>query len=991
MTIKEIYNELSSKSLKLSNFNEIINLKNKCKLEMNNEYLYLSDILIIDLYINEGLFDDALVIANKMINNIDNIIFQKIYISLLERFIYIYIQKRNYKSAYRYAFMKRNFIDLENIDEVNRWYLEMSYIYAELNQKDKALLNLKAILSNYPNESLKALTLSNLTKLYIDQEQIENAKQTLNDCITLVYKLNDEEGILYCNYLNAKLYILENNLKLAKQSFQDLFKNLHTLSSDYLYIVNEYVSLLIDMDLYDEANRLCIKYLKNFEQSNDLEIKKNYYNNYLKILILRNKNTRDDIRNLLKNIDLLTNEISKNESLVTNESSEDEKRIEVDTELRNLINKVEKTLNIVTTSIKNDNKRSCLLEYSKQLENHLQFDEATYVILSRSEFEVVATTLESLNKVYTYSYKKERLYEREISFNNLTGSVVEMLINQNHELIIDLTDSVIDVKDLITQKSYLDNDIKSIIAIPLFNKGELFGCAIYLSKSDSLIGFDIMTNLKIASKILESKLINLYTEESTRSLRLLNKYNANHIHEGSLIYYPNEKTFVLKEKLQKFFQFTSSNVLLEDFNKLIVLDDLIIRSNIELLIENGEEYNIEYRVLINDQEYLIRETGYPYITRDGIIKYYYIIIETINTISVEKNVFKILNLEDYENKKLEIEENAKKSNYKYGFIKFRIDNDQVHPQNIIMKIGEYVYSIIYKYFPKQTYFVNNEYIVINENYDNKGLEKQIRSIITKIKEGIVIDDNWYSISVNAGIVRFPRDTYNLNEIEQYLDLTLSRKNEIQFFNEDIHKLYLQKKNVHSCINEHLRKKEIELLYVKLESYDLTESYFVEYNVKGINDKEVIYNHLDLKTKIGFEKLIFNTLLSKELKNKVYISLSNETLVSLLSEQSFKSQNPDVYKNIVINVRDYNETTKEELRKINNLGFRFVLDYQELHSIDFISLINSKIFTGIFVGKNITLDINLLNILDILEFVVISKNRELKYKKHIIITDKNINL
>src|SRR5690554_4809220 len=218
MNIKNVYNELSTKELKLSDFDEILELKNQCKIEMNQEYLYLSDILIIDLYINEGLYDDALTIANKVIHSIDNVVFQRIYVSLLERFIYIFIQKKNFKSAYRYAFMKRNYIDLDNIDEINRWYLEMAYIYAELNQKDKALLNLKAILSNYPDDSLKALTLSNMTKLYIDENQVEEAKKTLNDCISLVYKLGDEEGILYCNYLNAKLSILEKNYRHAKHS-----------------------------------------------------------------------------------------------------------------------------------------------------------------------------------------------------------------------------------------------------------------------------------------------------------------------------------------------------------------------------------------------------------------------------------------------------------------------------------------------------------------------------------------------------------------------------------------------------------------------------------------------------------------------------------------------------------------------------------------------------------------------------------------------------
>ncbi|NLD26978.1 MAG: hypothetical protein GX661_06425, partial [Acholeplasmataceae bacterium] len=220
MSIKEVYNELSKRDLTLADFKAIVELKNQCIMEMNQEYLYLCDIMIVDLYINENLLDDALNITLKNINGIDSIVFKKLYVSFLERAIYIFIQKKNFKSAYRYADMKRKAIDLENIDEVNRWYLEMAYIFAELNQKDKALLNLKAILSNYPNDTLKALTLSNITKLYIDQKQIAEAKNSLNDCITLVYKLDDEEGITYCEYLNAKLHILENNYKLAKQSFQ---------------------------------------------------------------------------------------------------------------------------------------------------------------------------------------------------------------------------------------------------------------------------------------------------------------------------------------------------------------------------------------------------------------------------------------------------------------------------------------------------------------------------------------------------------------------------------------------------------------------------------------------------------------------------------------------------------------------------------------------------------------------------------------------------
>ncbi|MDD3107202.1 MAG: hypothetical protein PHP65_05340, partial [Bacilli bacterium] len=138
MEIKERYHELSGRELTLSDFSSIVDLKNQCLIELNQEYQYLCDVLIIDIYIDNHLFDDALAIAMKSLHIIDTVVFKNIYLSFLERIIFIYFQKKNFKSAYRYAFLKRNYLNLDNHDEVNRWYLEMAYIYAELNQRDKA-------------------------------------------------------------------------------------------------------------------------------------------------------------------------------------------------------------------------------------------------------------------------------------------------------------------------------------------------------------------------------------------------------------------------------------------------------------------------------------------------------------------------------------------------------------------------------------------------------------------------------------------------------------------------------------------------------------------------------------------------------------------------------------------------------------------------------------------------------------------------------------
>src|SRR5690606_17901557 len=134
--------------------------------------------------------------------------------------------------------------------------------------------------------------------------------------------------------------------------------------------------------------------------------------------------------------------------------------------------------------------------------------------------------------VFTFNYKKDRLYEREISYNNLKGSIVEMLITQNHEIMVDFSDSYLDVKDIITGTSYKDLNVSSLVAIPLLNKNEIFGCAIYTSNTKSFINNDTMMNLRIATKLLEPKLINIYFEENIRTLKTINNNIVNNVNKG---------------------------------------------------------------------------------------------------------------------------------------------------------------------------------------------------------------------------------------------------------------------------------------------------------------------------------------------------------------------------------------------------------------------------------------------------------------------------
>ncbi|HHX80518.1 MAG TPA: PAS domain-containing protein, partial [Acholeplasmataceae bacterium] len=556
------------------------------------------------------------------------------------------------------------------------------------------------------------------------------AKNTLNECISLVYKLNDEEGITYCEYLNAKLHVLENNYKLAKQSFQDIFKNLNQLSDDYLSIANEYISLLIDMDLYDEAYRVSIRYLKSVEKSNDLYIKKDYYKNYLKIFILRNKSVREDLKQLLKAIEVLEHEIEKTDQNLINETSEDDKNLEVLSRIRVLVAKVEKTINITNLALKNESERECLLEFSKSIEELIDFDEALYVVLTKGDLEIMPVFINNFNMVKTYNYKKQRLYEREFPFNNLSGTIVEMLITTNHEVALDFNETPIPVKNLITEKSYAEEGVKTILAIPLNMEKEMFGCAVFFSDETSLIDQENSLNLKIATKLLEAKLVSLFYQENLRAQKAIMQAAVAELKEGIYFMEPETRKLLLSEELSGFLQL-ETNVSKSDYEAYINEDDLKIYANVDKFVENGEPYYLEYRIRIGEKEVLISDKARPYISKDGIIKFYIGVIGKLGNevLLSDEETGIILKEEDFEKHFAELSEKTHDLEFRCTFAKFILEDKDLKG-SIYERVINYIYGIIKEHFSDKTFLLNDGgFISVLEINDQRVIDRKIKTIL----------------------------------------------------------------------------------------------------------------------------------------------------------------------------------------------------------------------------------------------------------------------
>ncbi|NLD25891.1 MAG: hypothetical protein GX661_00870, partial [Acholeplasmataceae bacterium] len=663
--------------------------------------------------------------------------------------------------------------------------------------------------------------------------------------------------------------------------------------------------------------------------------------------ILKNKSVRDDLKQLLHAIEVLETEIEKTDSVLINETNEDDKNLEVQTQIRDLISRIETIINLTNLALKNDNVRDSLLEFSKSLEEYVKFDEVLYVILTKADLEVIPEFLENYNRVMTYQYKKERLYEREFSFNNLSGTVIEMLIANNHEILMDFKETPIQVKDLLSEKSYAEQGMKSLYALPLHYEKEMFGCAIFTSESDLNEQSQIL-NLKIACKLLEFKLVSLFYQENLRCQKVILQAAANDLEDGMFYLDPETGRILLTEKLAAFLQIDSRLLYREDFQKAIIEDDQKIYDNIRRFVEAGEIYRSEYRLMIGEKQVLVCEQATPYITKEGIIKFYVGTIRKLdNEVYLNDEDSPVIKTEaDYLDTFALITEKAKDLEYKCSFAKFCLLDRESYAEAVRLKIREYIYRVLRENFSETTFvFDDDSFIAILEVNDQRMIDRKVKATLGICDQGIIYENCALHFDIKVAVVRFPRDTYNLQEIGEFLDIALLSENRYQIFNDDIHKHFLRKKAVTTCVVEQLKRDSLELLYLRLQTKDGSLAYEVRPNVPGLQPQENFSEYLDLKILIPFEKLVLKTLvksLDEQIFGRFYVHLSCNTLDFILNDDYLTRDLNGRYQKIILCLDDYSSHLDKIFTQLHSFEFKVNINYRTINKYPLGLLLNPKI-------------------------------------------------
>lgn len=938
MNIREVYDQLVNQELSLKVFHQVVALRNECKTTNNYEYFYLCTLLMIDIYINEGLFDDALTLSNKSFSDLDKTIFQKIYVSVLERLIYIFIQKKNYRRAFIYANEKRLYIDVNNQDEINRWYLENSYIYEALGEKHKALSNLLTILTNNPNDNLKVIVLGNITKLYIDDGDMANALNYLEDTMVLSNRLKDKASQTYCDYLNAKILVKEKKYKFAIKLFKDIFKNLEELDDEQINYLNEFCELLLLTEDYQSVRKYSDTYLKSVEKTADQFLKKNFYKNYLKASMMLLPGSKEEIVKLLNYTDLVEKEITRSHEESILEASEDDKQFELHEKLQKTITSIENTINLVNLAMVKVGERESLLEFSKSLTKIVPFTEALFIIFNRANFELLPDLHDNFSSVATFNYKKERLYERDIPYSALDSTIIELLISGNKDIILDFNDTTVPIIEPITKNTYLDLKVKYLFATPLNYDGDLYACAVYTSTIGDITTPEAILTLKIASKLLESKLINLFYQENLQAQKDILQTAMSGLQEGLFYYEVAKQRMLLTPELTSFLGMKENVMARNDYFKKIIEADKPIHTQIIEKISQKQSYQFSYHLSLQGQRVFVTEHGKPYFSKDGILKFYIcsvvredlkktspkIELAALEKRTIPTNLFTKTDLEQ----KIQIEkEKAKDLNYRLTIIGGKFKQSSFISEDIKREIV----TIMHQITGEDIYLIDScEFVILSKTYDGRIVDRWLRQINNELFEK--------GLEPFVLAIKYPKDFAVFTDLLAMIRFMIS----LQYseLDEFAYKDYLYYKTLNNCIIQQIEKNDIELLYTPIYMEKIKVGYEINANIGGIQVKSDYRKFIDSINIIALEKLILSKLRQSNHSLVTFVRIHSDTLHDLIKQNYFSSQNLVVKPYFLIDGTSPFLIT--DLQYLKQLDFRLYLDYKTFQALTIGEVVHTKI-------------------------------------------------
>ena len=924
MSVREQYNILLNKEYSYSLINEVNELKERCIYENNTEFIYKCNILIADIHIKYQNNTEALNLLSKDIKSIDKTIFRNIYLDYLDRLIYLYINKRNYHVAIRYIQDKESIFTDEDVDSLNRLYLEYSYAYGEMNDLEKSESYLLKILNNDPIDSLKSIVYSNLTKIQIDKNELTKAKEYLNQALLYIV---DQESSIYCDYLLAKICVLDGQPKEALQLYENIFVN-EEINTMTLAMMNDYLKLLNSLKKYDKALLLMNKLSLFINACNDLEIIKNFFQNKLDYFIATKDNSNISVT--MNEIKEIEKQISENEKEIINTNLEDDKQNLQEKTKEEAFNKIDLLTSLVDTALKGNTLREIIMDFSMKVQKIIDFEELQFVLFNKIDEKEYQMS----NFINCLRFKNNRLYEKEIEYEKLKGTIVERMINNDKPVIMDLSSITFDIRNLFNDKLYSEEGIKYLNSVPCLYKDDTFAAVIFSSSVVDLTDHANTVLIKVASKLLETSLVVQFINENKSNLEQLTNFVINEYNVG--LFQSNNNTIYLSKEVQRLLNIKNDTISIDKYIKNIS------KSDIDRFIEarsSNENYNIKYKYQLNDRLVEVHEIGEPVTDLNGKVLYYQGAIKSLE----ETSVGYALSEKDLLNRINELKDNTKNLEFRFSLIKIRGFIDE--------------YDDVKKNFGVEPYYLNDgSFIVILENESNqRTLDKLIKPYFDR-----------------SSIVRYPRDIIKLDEILDLASLMLE-ENKLYFSN-DVYRGFIKKNDIINKIKS-VSETNMQLISLSYDCFDSEDLFEIKPQLYGIDEKENIYKYLPKDLLTAYENKFIETLLENLTDKKCFFNFSNNSIYKAITEYTDKN-----FENVSFVMYEFNKLTPVIIEKLKIQNKQIYIDYNLINKLD-AYYFTTGVIKGIYIDFNTKVEFNKINrLLNMFDLSLICYNNTYDYNK-----------
>ena len=899
--LKELYLKLEEKEISLDLLEEADSFRQEAKKAGNDEYYLRGTLLIIDIFTqgDDNLLDDALRLGLDIYNLARS--YSEKYPDIYKRYLYllsyIYITKQLYQQALPIETERKNYIDPSDKDEVNRWQLELAYIYNALDEKNEALRKFQAILVNDPDNETKSVCLSNLSQLYIEERDFDNAKKTLEENYRFAKEINDEQGIRYINCLKGIIYRLQKEYKNSYNTLYPLIKDIEELNIENFNYLNEFITLLIDMGRFNEGLELINKYFNEVAYSFDLADKLVFYKNALKLEIEENgkkkRNSLFDAISLLDKINEIEKEIQKNKEVKTSKIRESELDLDAFNKERTISSRIKENLLKVNTS-NYDSLRDFLLSFASSLNDVIPMDEVLVVLFDKTLNQDLTIIPLKEELISTYEYKNNRLYERKLTYNELDKTVILDIINSNTSISLDFTKSNYAYINPVSKDFYVNEKVKYLIGYPLVNRDMVFGEVIYLSKSNNILDYYNNDILEIITSLFRSSLKNmLYIENNNLEHSL---YETITKEQGFGVFYYSDanKTYILSDGLKDLIKVSKTELSVDSFNDLIIKSDLSKYSKKYNDISANKDYNITYHLIIDGVETLVREKGVATLINNNL---YY--VGTIMKIDLERSTLKELNNEvlDINNLNEELERRRKD---KFSCLAISNSFDYDYYQKLRRQFKEDVY------FDRGIY-----YVLFNEKL------KELNMIMKLNKE--LLKGKYTIIEYPSPLVRLD----DLVGVSEYVLRTATTPYTV--FTNEIYASFISINTIDTMVNRAIIEDKITLLTQNVTLNSQFVGYVYTPNIPGVYDlvnlKVVSLDTISLLDKYMVKKL------EKEDNISIY-SLRLESLKEILENNLSKSAK------LVFNISGYNDPKliNDCIAALIDTKSRLIIDYELFKNI-----------------------------------------------------------